>query len=219
MPKDIEIPEEEFGGPSKLKKVKLPSGSSFELFDEEVKWWTERVKKYTTDFQFTNVSDLQDLDNIMISELLIHRWGSFISKQEDFYGNPVPEDTLQKAIRDHIKEIRLTKKALGMDRIARERETGESSIPAYLDRLREKAKAFGVLRNKQHAQAMEAMNDIKLKVQLYYNTDEREKNELDVHADDVLVWLRDEIIPKYDVLDEYFRNNPDDGQKMWIRKL
>lgn len=196
--------------------VRLPSGATFPVHTEEVDYIIERAARYLAENHFSNVSDLQDVDRMLIMELICFRWGTWISRQKDYWGDAVDVDQLQQSLKAHSVELRQLKKQLGIDKLARDKSKGEDSVPAYLNNLLARAKEFGVHRESQFAKAMELFNQLKALITLHLNADEIERAELHVQLDDILDWIVNIAIPEYDRLDEHFRQN---SQRMWVRNI
>jgi hypothetical protein len=198
-----------------LRPVMLPSGGLFHVYDREVGYFSERVKKYLSDNHFTNIADLATLDQVVINEMLVWRWNSWIAMQKDYWGDPVDESAYAKTVKETSGENRQLKNSLGIDKITRDRQRGEESVAAYISNLRIRAKEFGVLREDQLGKALELFNQLKALITLYDNCLEDERQELGVTTPEVLDWIRNICIPEYDAIDDYFRVNV---QKMWIRE-
>lgn len=198
------------------RALKLPSGATFYVYSQEVKYLQERVKRYQSDNKFVNISDLQDIDRMMILELLIWRYGTWVTQQRDYWGDPVDETGIGKHIKDLSNELRAIKQSLGIDKVSRDKQKGEESALSYLQNLRIRAREFGVMRESQLNKALELFNEAKALVVLHYNSDEDERRELHVQAKDILEWFRDKAIPEYDRIDDHFRQN---SQKFWVREM
>lgn len=196
--------------------VRLPSGATFPVHSEEVDYIVERAQRYLSENHFSNVSDFQDVDRMLIMELICFRWGTWISRQKDYWGDPVDLDQLQASLKAHSVELRQVKKGLGIDKVARDKSKGEDSVPAYLNNLLRRAKEFGVHREQQTSTALELFNQLKSLVTLHLNADEIERQELHVQMDDILDWLVNIAFPEYDRLDEHFRQN---SQRYWVRSI
>lgn len=197
-----------------LRSVMLPSGAIFWVFQREVGYFEDRVKRYLKDNKFTNVSDLQDVDRLAVLELLSWRYGIWVSQQKDYWGEQVDENTLSKHLKELSTEVRQLKASLGIDKLTREKQKGEDSLEKYLSALRDRARQFGVMREEQFAKGMELFNEAKALVVLYFNCDDDERREMHVTAKDVLEWFRDVAIPEYDAIDQHFRENV---QRYWIK--
>ena len=111
-------------------------------------------------------------------------------------------------------EIRLLKQSLGLDKVTREKDKGES-IADYLENLRRRARHFGVHRDNQYQHAVTLMSRLRTMVATFDRCDEEEREELDLSEDVILEFIRNEVIKPWDQIDEDFREN----QKMWIKEL
>lgn len=199
-----------------LVPVKLPSGGIFLVYGREVKYFQERVKRYLEDNHFTNVADLQELDRIVSMETMMWRWSIWVSQQKDYWFDPIDEKELQKQNKETSTEVRGIKGALGIDKVTRDKVRGEDSVSKYLENLRIRAREFGVHREGQLSKALELFNELDAKVTLFDNCTEDERRETGATLEGVMAWIRDDVIPRYRELDEYFRKNT---QRFWIRDM
>lgn len=198
-----------------LRPVMLPSGGLFQVYDREVVYFQERVKKYLSDNHFTNVSDLATLDQILMGEMLVWRWMNWVTQQKDYWGDPIDESGLAKTIKEMSTELRQLKGALGIDKITRDRQRGEESVSAFIKNLGIRAREFGINREEMSAKSIELFQQLKADITLYDNCTEDERKELGITTPELLAKIRDELIPEFDAIDEYFRSHK---QKMWIRE-
>lgn len=198
-----------------LRPVMLPSGGLFQVYDREVGYFQERVKKYLTDNHFTNVSDLATLDQVLMGELLVWRWQNWVSQQKDYWGDPVDESGMAKTIKDMSSELRQLKNSLGMDKVTRDRQRGEESVAAYIKNLKIRAREFGVNREKMCGKSIELFQQLKAEITLYDNCTEDERRELGITTDELLDKIRKVLIPEFDAVDKYFREHQ---QKTWVRE-
>lgn len=197
--------------------VTLPSGSSFPVAtDSEQRYVEERARRYMTDNHFTNVSDLQDVDRMLMFELFIHRWSMWMSKGMDYFNEPVDEQKISRQINEYSTELRQVKKNLGIDKVTRDRQRGDDSISTYLENLKIRAKSFGVTRNLQATKSVELFQQLKAQIIFHDNADEIERVENAVTIDDIIEWLRSTAIPEFDKIDDEFRKSE---QTMWIRQM
>lgn len=197
-------------------EVVLPSGARFHVHEKEVDYFNERASRYLEDNKLTNISDLQDIDRMLIMETLCWRWGNWLSWQKDYWGDAIDIGTYQKQISDTSRELRLIKKALGIDKETRDRQRGEDSVEKYLENLRVRAKEFGYTREKQLDKALELFNELQALIQLHHNCDEVEQRELRCRQEDVITWITEVAMPQYQEIDAYFRENQ---QRFWVRKV
>lgn len=209
------IPPFDITSPSGFSVI-LPSGAEFlVLTSDEVNYVKDRVSRYLTDNKFSNVSDLQDIDRMVMFELFVHRWSLWISKGVDYFNDEINERQLSDRVKEFSSEIRQLKKNLGVDKVARDKVRGDDSVSAYLQSLKSRAMEFGVMRNDQFNKAIELFHELKAKIEYHDNCDEHEQLEGQVTQDHIFNWIRDEAIPKFQEIDDDFRETK---QKMWIRR-
>jgi hypothetical protein len=194
--------------------VSLPSGAAFPVHSEEVDWFVERAALYLSQNHFPNISDLQDVDRMLTLELMVFRWSTWLSRQQDYWGDAVDADDLQRSLKEYSTELRQLKKLLGIDKVARDRQRGEDSVAAYIQNLLVRAREFGVMRERQLDKSIELFQQLKALMTLHTNCDETEQREMHVTQEDVFEWIKDVAIPEFDAVDEYFRRNQ---QRLWIR--
>lgn len=194
--------------------VQLPSSAPFPVHEEEVAYFQQRVHLYVTEFRFLNISDLQDVDRMTILELMVYRWGQWLTRGKDYFGDPVDLNETQKQFKEYSNELRQLKKLLGIDKLARDKAKGDDSVSAYIASLQRRAKEFGVMREAQLGKALELFQQMSALVTLHKNCDELERREQHITTDDLIEWLRDIAIPEFEQIDAYFRTH---SQKMWIR--
>ena len=148
--------------------------------------------------------------------MLIHRWGRWLSRRVDDAGIPIDEKTVGDRIASTSSELRQLKKLLGIDKVAREKAKGEGSVPHYLANLLERAKAFGVNRERQLDKSLELANQLASLVLLYRNCNADERRNLHVTEADLIEWIESFFVPEFEAVDAYFRSH---AQKFWVRDL
>lgn len=196
--------------------VGLPSGATFYvLTQDEVDYIRDRVTRYLADNHFVNVSDLQDVDRMVTMECLAYRWSLWLSRDRDYFGDQIDSKALRGSVNDYSTEVRQLKKALGIDKVARDKQKGDDSVTEYLAQLRVRAKEFGVMREGQLNKGIELFQQLKMLLTLHDNSDDIERREMRCTMDDIAEWLRTVAFPEFDIIDEHFRLNK---QKFWIRK-
>lgn len=216
-PFDIDEPAEAVGNPYgiTLHPVETPSGATINLMHEdEQAYYAQRKHQYLTHNHFTNVSDLQDVDRLLTLEVMVYRWSVWLTRGFDYSMARVDEHALKTNIKEYSTEIRLLKQSLGLDKVNRERDKGES-VGDYLENLRRRAKQFGVHRNKQYELSVTLMARLKTMVTTFDRCDTEEREELDLSEDAILEFIRSEIIEPWDKIDEEFRKE----QRVWINSL
>lgn len=193
--------------------VQTPSGSDLHLqTSEEADWYELRRDRYQADNHFPNISDLMDLDRLLMMEVMLYRWGLWLAQGFDYIFSRVDEGQLKSNIKEYSVETRLLKAALGIDKATRDKEKGES-LADYVGNLLQRAKEFGYHRNEQYEIAVTNFYKLRSMVMTYDRCDEEERNQLDLSYDSIFAWIRDELIANWDETSATFRKN----QSMWIR--
>lgn len=197
--------------------VLLPSGAVFKvLTGDEKDYVSKRVQEYTTTFRWENTSDLQDVDRVLILELFVFRYGLWLSRTKDYWDDPCDDQKLQKSLHDLSGELRQLKKHLGMDKVSRDRERGDDSVPAYLEKLRQRAKKFGVNREGMLDKGIELSQQLTALYTLHKNCDDQERIEQRCRAEDLIQWIGDVFVPEFEKVDEHFRVHE---QSTWIQEM
>lgn len=194
--------------------VKLPSGATFlVLTDEEAKALKAKVAQYNKQFKLGNVSDLADLDKIACMEIYAERLARYISLGTDYFGDPVAnEPQLSDRYNKISAELRLLKKALRMDRDSRSQDDNVDTM-SYIESLRQRAKAFGLMRDEQLAKGVELCHQLLALHQLYLNCNEQERKEMRCTPQDLVDWIGSEFKKEFEAVDKRFR---EDNQRLWF---
>lgn len=196
--------------------VKLPSGAAFSvLTQDEVDYVNDRARRYLSDNHFSNVSDMQDVDRMIAMEVLAQRWGSWLARQKDYWDEPVSDEaSLRRILGEYSSEVRQIKKSLGIDKVGRDKQRGDDSVAEYLTQLRRRAEEFGVMRNEQFYKVLELFKQLQALITQYDNSDETERQEMNLTTVDLLDWIRNIAFVEFSAIDEDFRANK---QQIWIR--
>ena len=198
-----------------LYSVTSPTGSPFHLQTEQEGEWYERQRdQYLDHNRFTNVSDLEDLGRLLTLEIMVYRWTTWLTQGFDYLAGRVNETELKNAIKEYSVEIRLVKASLGIDRITRERDKGES-VGDYIATLLDRANEFGVHRNEQYSTAVTFLWELISMVETYDRCDDQERRELDLSPESIVDVVRTRIMPKWHDLNVSFRA----VQTVWINDL
>jgi hypothetical protein len=198
-----------------LYAVRTPTGSDLYLQAEgESKWYERQRDQYLKDNRFVNVSDLEDLSRLLTLEIMVYRWTTWLTQGFDYLTGLINQTELKNSIKEFSTEIRLVKASLGIDRLTRERDKGET-VGDYVATLLKRAKEFGVHRDDQYAKAVTYLWQLISDVQTYDRCDDQERQELDLTPDTIVGYIRDTIIPEWADLNDSFRKN----QKTWISDL
>lgn len=200
--------------------VPLPSGDAVQptMTEVEATYLTERVRRYQRDNALSNTSHLATLDNILVSELLCYRWGTWLGQGTDYQGGRIDIGVLTRDLERYNMRIAAMKKSLGLDKPTMDRQKGEGSVADYLTKLPLRAKAFGIMRNQQSARATDLLMELIGLVTVYRNCgDDEERKELRVMPQEILDWVWDIARPEIEEIDRKFRQDGPDAQRTWIR--
>lgn len=195
--------------------VEGPSGAMYKVIHEdEREYWNNTVTKYLSEYRFTNVSDLQDLDRVVSMELMTYRYQMWVSLEKDYWGESIDVEESNKQIREISKELRQLKKSLGIEKVLREKDQGDSTA-AYIENLRRRAKEFGVMRNEQAISAITLFQELISLIVMHDNCTEEERKENHIEQEDIIEWIR-KVIPEFENIDKNFRET---SQKYWIADM
>lgn len=198
-----------------LYTVKTPTGSQFNLQTEgEAEWYERQRDQYLLHNRFVNVSDLEDLSRLLTLEIMVYRWTTWLTQGFDYIAGLINQTELKNSIKEFSTEIRLVKASLGIDRLTRERDKGET-VGDYVATLLKRAKEFGIHRDDQYAKAVTFIWQLISDVQTYDRCDAQERRELDLSPEATMEYIRTTIIPEWDAMNQAFRDN----QKVWIADL
>ena len=194
--------------------VTTPSGATITVMNQsEADYYDQVHKRYLTDNKFKNVSDILELDRILVMELMCYRWGIWILAEEDYFGRKINPTEVQKSIETYSREIRGIKKDLGIDKSTRDKDKGDS-VAEYIQMLGIRAKEFGVTRNKQSAKAIEILMEARALITLYENSSDAERKEFKANINDIVDWFTSRFV-EFEEIDKDLRKN----QSTWIRDL
>lgn len=198
--------------------VRLVSGETITVQKEqEARWFADTRDKYLADNKFTEVTDLQDLDRLLILELTVFRWGQHLAAGRDYDDNLVSEDQLRKQIKETSDTINKLKATLSLDRGSRNKAVAAGNFAEWFADMGVRAAEFGIHRQNQLNVALAVMNDLSAQVGAFYRSNEEERHKLGFKDEAALLaWVRDDLIPRYHEVDQYFQKNV---QSMWKRDL
>jgi len=194
--------------------VEGPSGSRYQVLNQfEADHYKSLSERYQEDNVLENVSDVQELDRILMMELMMYRWGLWLIQEKDYDDKRVNPSELQKSISSYSKEIREIKKDLGMDKSTRDKDQGES-LSGYIQNLLRRAEEFGISRNDQAVEAINTLMELRGYITLYRNSNDAERKEFHVTLEEIIQWC-EKSFEKFDEIDAALREN----QKYWIHDI
>jgi hypothetical protein len=202
-----------------LWEVVTPSNGSLRLMTEEERdFYNDHKNKYLTEYKIQNGSDLLEVERLLLHEVLVHRWSTWITQGFDYDEGPISTEECRRNIKDYSAEIRAIKQALGMDRVTRNKDRNEN-VSSYIDMLNQRAKLFGYTRNQQSAKSIELFKQAETLIGTFMRTDEIEREQLGMSLEKIFQWFVDEAIPQMNEIDRKFRQDGPDAQRMWVRSL
>jgi hypothetical protein len=137
-----------------------------------------------------------------------------LTLEQDYFGDSINAGDFVKQIKDNSVEIRLLKKALGIDKGSRDRDKGES-VAAYMEDLRVRAKEFGIMRNEQASKMITLGQELIALLTWFDNCTPDERRENDIESHDLIDWIREVFKTEFQEIDTKFRQST---QKYWIRE-
>ena len=144
---DIDEIEDNLRGTPGIR-VRSPGGATYYVLNErEADFYNSISEKYLEHNKFTNVSDLQELDRLLASEVRAYRLSNWLMSEQDYDGRPIHKD-LGKEWKELSKEIRDIKEGLGIDKKTRDAGQGDTIADKW-EFLKSKALQFGYMRNEQ----------------------------------------------------------------------
>ncbi len=187
----------------------------------EASFYEQRRDKYLAENVFTETADLADLDRLLFLELMSYRWMLWLSSGYDYDGDPISgatEEQLRKNLKESAPSISMVKNDLGLTKSARDKDKADS-VGNYIMDLKRRAKQLGVHRQRQVDVAMTLFNEMRSIIGTFDRSNELERRKTGIESDeDIVDWIRSVAIPRFEAIDEHFRNSPD-GQRYWVGTL
>lgn len=197
-----------------LRVVKQPTGSELKVQGrDEEKFYNQQKNKYLKENRFDAVSDLADLDALLMHELLDFRYSTQLASGMNYEGlflNYAAEEQLRQNKLAEARVIGDLKRSLALNRASRDASQG--STADYIADLLKRAKEFGVNRDNQIVKAIVLANELRSIVETFDRSNDVERRVVGIEsADDIVQWVRDVFIPGFDSVDQAFRQN----QRLW----
>lgn len=194
----------------------LPSGSPWPVYPRELGYFNKKIKDYRDQFSLSNVSDLGELDRVIQYETLAHRYATWAGDGKDYWGNDVNDAKMMDINKQLSGEVRLIKAALGIDKVTRDKTTGDDSVASRFAEVARKCKEFGVMRNAQFDKALELVAQLDANLTLHRNSSPEEQKLMQCRKDDIWDWIENSLLPDYRQIDADFRKN---SQRQWIETI
>lgn len=208
----------ETAGADETYEVELCSGEQLPVMtDVEQRWFTDTKKKYLTENKFTETTDLQDLDRLLGLELMMFRWTQHLSAGVDYQRNLIDEEMVRKQVKEQSDAITKLKTSLGLDKKTRDQALADGNFHNWFMDVKRRARVFGVHRENQLNVALGLMKELSGHLGAFDRSDEEERKKIGFESEkDLIAWVREEMLPKFEEVDAHFIENE---QKLWKRDL
>ena len=142
------------------------------------------------------------------------RYNIYLSLGTDYWDTEIKVKEYEDALAKKSTELRGLKKALGIDRTSRQKDSSES-LSDYIEKLKQRAKAFGVARDKMGDKSRTLFAELEALVTLHDNCTEDERRTQGVRPEDILEWLRSVAFPESKAIDQHFVEKQ---QRFWVQE-
>lgn len=181
----------------------------------EAEWFQRSRDTYLKETKFTEGTDLQDLDRLLVLELMIFRWQQHLFAGRDYYGDEINEKQMTMDTKTYSDQLTKLKESMGLSKKSRDELASEGNFASWLADLKARGKLFGIHRENQLSKMLALGKELFTIVGTYDRCDAEERRKIGFETEtDVLDWIRDVMRPEYERLDEHFRANV---QQYWKR--
>lgn len=195
--------------------VKLVSGEQVMVqTDTEARWFNDTRDKYLDQLKFTEITDLRDLDRILIMELMIFRWTVWLASGKTYDGWDIENaDAIRRNIKEYSDQITKVKDSMGLSKKVRDDAANDGNFAAWLQDLTSRARVFGMHRENQLQRALVLVQELSSIVGSYDRSDNEERAKLGFESETaILDWVRTTMLPEFKAIDEHFRTHE---QRFW----
>lgn len=197
-----------YPNPSVNYRVDTPSGQVIEVLGvAEHDFYEGQRTAYMAQNKFTNTSDLLDLDRLLFLELLIYRATNWVGRGQDYDGIPLSErdETAQRrSLKESSVLISVIKNDLGLTRSQRDK-AAYASVGTYIQELKQRAKEFGIHREKQVSTGITLCKQLFAIIGAYDRSDEVERRKIGFEdANEILAWVREVMFVEFEQIDKDF---------------
>jgi hypothetical protein len=167
-------------------EVELPGGGKLPVRDEhEVVMWNTTSRRYISDYNLTKANDLVLLGAILSQILSMYR------AQRDL-SDPKKAANAQVLITKATQEIRAGEKALGVDKVSREKG-GAHTIADYVGNLKKAAYEKGIHVSERVTEYERVMMEARWKIRLLRNGDVEDRAYHSISEQSIIAWLESEL--------------------------
>lgn len=198
--------------------VRLVSGEELTVMNQSEATWFEKTRDaYLAQTKFTEVTDEQDVDRLMILELSYFRFSLWCASGLDYDQDEIDSGKLTAELRALSKEINAIKATMGLTKAARDTAASDGDFSKWFENAKLRAKAFNFHRVAQLQKCLALFNEFSSIVATYDRCDEEERQKTGFTSpNQILDWWRKKARPEYDELDRHFRES---SQSLWVREM
>lgn len=209
-----------FGDPeptSTSRTVSGPGGGLYEVFDDqEYEWLLATLDGYLK-LQYTEPSDLQDIDEVVGLELSRFRFNRWLTRGLDYANEEIPDRIkLSAEIRQLSTAITAKKNSLKLSASTRKSE-GAESFAEWLDDMRRKARVFA--HENRITLAQQAISDfyeLQGMITTFRASDQEERMKKGITTEaQILDWVLTTAAPRIAEIDRKFRQEGEMPQRDW----
>ena len=181
----------------------------------EAEWFVRSRDTYLRETKFSEGTDLQDLDRLLVLELMIFRWQQHLFAGRDYYGDEINEKQLTMDMKLYSDQLTKVKESMGLSKKARDELASEGNFAQWLADLKARGKLFGVHRETQLSKMLALGKELFTIVGTFDRCDEEERRKIGFESEsNILDWIRTVMRPEYERLDAHFREHE---QRYWRR--
>lgn len=184
----------------------------------EQTYYNDARNNYLSENQYTVSTDQRDLDRLLLFEVQQFAAQTQMATGYSFSGEMLsgPEKAdLRRLVKETTPLISQIQNDLGLTRA--KRDAAKESVGGYIQNLQQRAKEFGVMREKQLGRALELMNQTLATAGAWKRSSPKEREKLGFDSpEDVIDYILEVVGPQFAEVDEHFRTH---AQKFWIRTL
>lgn len=181
--------------------------------DLEAEWYEATRDRYLAETKFTENTDLQDLDRVLLLELMIFRWGMQLTAGVDYAGDMINEKQMALDIKGFNDMVNKVKEQMGLSVKARNSAANDGNFASWFADVKSRARMFGIHREAQLGKALALMSELATIVGAYDRSDHEERKRIGFESEsDIVGWVRSTMLPEYQAIDDYFVHHE---QRYW----
>lgn len=177
--------------------------------DEKV-FYEDARAKYLDQYTFDHANDLRALERILLLEVQMHRFQTFVVSGKDYDGqalNAKEEIDYHRRMKEIEPQIVDAQKALGLTKAQRD-QAKHDSVGGYITQLQIAARQHGINREKQLGKALELTKELFSLAGAWSRSNDQERRKLGFDGpEDIVKWVLEYMKPEFDAIDAHFREH------------